>query len=122
MESNYHKGYVDQAIDLCNQIIAGTMSPEQAAAYWRELVVSTKDEWYASVRRQEHQDYIEERVPDYFRKPIDLAKLPNLDAYRQVMNWMAPEIEATAPIKNPKGLICIEKRYGQNPFCICQVN
>jgi len=114
MESHCRKGYYDEATELCKQIYAGTMSVEQAAAYWREVVVSTKDEWYASVQRHKHKEYIEDRVPVLYREPINPTLLPNPNAYQQVMNWMAPEIEATysvnpVPIKNLKGLICIGK-------------
>src|ERR1035437_10325788 len=65
MEPNYRKAYLDQAIELLKQITAGTMSPEQAKTYWRDVVVSTRDEWYARVRRQEHQDYIKDYVPAF---------------------------------------------------------
>jgi len=89
MESNCYKGYYDEAFELCKQIYAETMSVEQAAAYWREVVISTKDEWYASVQMRKHKEYIEERVPVLYREPINPTLLPNPDAYRQVMNWMA---------------------------------
>src|SRR5450759_4959015 len=81
---------IDMAIELNNEVIAGTITAAQANDKWAALFKEIEKDLIASSHRQERRDQLEIKVAPIYLEAIDPTRIPNKYAYDQVMSWLRP--------------------------------
>lgn len=112
VEPQQKAALIAMAIELNNEVLAGTITAALAIGKWATLFKEIEKDIEASSNRHYRRSLLEIKVAPIYLEPIDLARIPNKYAYDQVMSWFRP-----LPKEHGLTNIGVAKHYGRGLLC-----